>query len=522
MTTPSAVGIIGHDDSDVAEPSPTPDRSRAMSSPKRPASESSLPLHDMLDQSPSKRRVIDLGRCASDDPSAQRRIAPFRHSGSDDTSEQMSRSPSMEFTGGTQPTTPQRRPATGATGMTGPLGRLELKTPTLGQVAPSPFSIAKAVPEVDLSGYDPAHPLVAPGLDERYLEVIPRNPYQAQMNRKGINYYVQWGLSLQMESHEAVDWRDINVSDLDLLMGTPSKILPRISHILDAVAARKRGECASNGQLHPDFPSETSSSRMLAEMDMEEVSINDVDLRDVGNDSQTWPYGGSLVFAVAVRRDNVGIRPMQVTAVDQEAADNPYRRSPTKAMDPPSNPFGARAAAKSAPFPFRFQLLPFEPPTKSTRLARRFGSRRVLTIRFSDVPRDQRPRLFRMLLGRALVLFGRVFRVIHAPADADHATAIQTNEAVPNTPSAVVESGTMSFLELLSGTSSELIKLTVQRSMGWTQSPAGPWQSGPLACSFSSPTRSRLSGSTLHASPPPRTLCATAPKIQITRRLLRS
>lgn len=86
-------------------------------------------------------------------------------------------------------------------------------------------------------------------------------------------------------------------------------------------------------------------------------------------------------------------------------------------------------------FPFSFDLLPVESPSTSTRLARRFGSRRILTLRFKNVPRNgSREQLFFLIRGRALVLSGRVFRVIWIGADSEKAIALQTNEIPPNAP----------------------------------------------------------------------------------------
>lgn len=52
--------------------------------------------------------------------------------------------------------------------------------------------------------------------------------------------------------------------------------------------------------------------------------------------------------------------------------------------------------------------------------------------------------------GRALVLFGRVFRVIWIGADSEKAIAVQTNEVPPNAPP-LVEPSMPSFLQVLLG-----------------------------------------------------------------------
>lgn len=123
-----------------------------------------------------------------------------------------------------------------------------------------------------------------------------------------------------------------------------------------------------------------------------------------------------------------------------------------------SHPKGKSLAEQT--FPFDFDLLPVESPSTSTRLARRFGSRRILTLRFKNVPRNgAREKLFVLFRGRALVLFGRVFRVIWIGADSEKAIAMQTNEIPPNAPP-LAEPSMPSFLQLVLGEIAVVSRLT--------------------------------------------------------------
>lgn len=112
-------------------------------------------------------------------------------------------------------------------------------------------------------------------------------------------------------------------------------------------------------------------------------------------------------------------------------------------------------------YPFDFDLLPVESPSTSTRLARRFGSRRILTLRFKNVPRKNgaREKLFVLLRGRALVLFGRVFRVMWIGPDSEKAVAIQTNER-PHKAPPLNEPIMPSFLNIVLGETASYDLLT--------------------------------------------------------------
>lgn len=168
-------------------------------------------------------------------------------------------------------------------------------------------------------------------------------------------------------------------------------------------------------------------------MDREERSILAQDGKGLGSDDPDWSYGGKLVFAVAVsyRPEGTGIRPVVYNRSSVDEID-PICSSVNGPIDTPDNPFGKTAQPKT--WPFKFKLCQVDQPSKSTRLARRFGSRRILTIRFAQVPKKQRSELFFLLRGRALVLFGRVYRLLFNTPDSEATVFVQTDESPPDAP----------------------------------------------------------------------------------------
>jgi hypothetical protein len=245
-----------------------------------------------------------------------------------------------------------------------------------------------------------------------FLELIPRNGYQQLMNGIHVQYGVQWEAE-RLVQESGGSWSDFHLGDIHKLKGNSFDVIPLLPSIVRNVRERKAREACTlprPGDAH-DVPSPV----LCAEMDTEEDSIAARDMRGLGDGR--W-YGGKLTFAVAVQYQAATGRDADVFA----------------ALDSP----------------FSFRLLRVDQSGKSTRLARRFGSRRVLSIRFGSVPSSARTRLFLMFRGRALVLFGRVFRVLFVPPDSDSAVAVETDERAPLGPELRLPL-MPSFLELLQG-----------------------------------------------------------------------
>ncbi|BEI84969.1 hypothetical protein CcaverHIS002_0503700 [Cutaneotrichosporon cavernicola] len=266
--------------------------------------------------------------------------------------------------------------------------------------------------------WSPDHPLEAIPPEDTFLELIPPNPLQGVFNSNAVRYGVQWELERKIRSFRSSAGVSFNISpeDVQQLTGSVTEAMPRIPAVIRNICRRESPD--------GNEPTLAFGRRIAAwaEMDREEaVILDDSKTFDgVFNTSTNWPYGGRLVYAVGIRY-------------------NKDRRQRGKSLE-------------ALAFPFDFDLLQVESPSTSTRLARRFGSRRVLTLRFKSVPRRNgaREKLFVLLRGRALVLFGRVFRVMWIGPDSEKAMAIQTNEVPPNaTP--LAEPSMPSFLHIVLG-----------------------------------------------------------------------
>lgn len=364
------------------------------------------------------------------------------------------------------PTTPKKRnispPENGTkatqqtetprTGITPQFSRVSVKQPPS---APSPVRLPKRAPK-PTPAWSLTSPLNAVPSESEYLEVIPRNPYQAFLNNN-VSYYVQWELQRQLLA-AGLTWDNVRFEDFEVLRGNVVTAMPSVPLVVHKIGAREARLIETNTSPVP--------TRILIEIDREERSIMDQDLRGVQNDSRDWPYGGKLMLAVNLEYDTSPTTPP--SAPNSFASDNPF-----------------------APvWPFNMQLEPIELPGRSNRLARRFGSRRLLYLRFGSVPRQQRDLVFGLFRGHGLVLFGRVFRVLYIPTDSDTAIAVQVDEEAPGAP-ALKEPKVFSFLQLLGCEFGALHKPdSVQRTMTSAQNQPRQWPSGQHGCSLSCLTAS--------------------------------
>jgi len=335
------------------------------------------------------------------------------------------------------PKTPTKRQR-GHTGATEWIDRLQVRTSPQPQKPPllTPISLSPAptAPSLTASSgsvskeWNPQQPLRAPPNSEAFVEILPKNSYQKRLNDI-VNFYVQWELERHVQDTKAVSWDDFTFDDFEAMAGSASDIIPRIPSFVRWVHERKNG-MERSGQLKGDAYL-VPAPPLCTEMDMEETSIVKGDLRGLGNDDPQWSYGGKLVFCVSVEPGRT--RPMRLGSVNGNGAaedDNPFNTT--------------------VEWPFSFKLRQIEQPGKSTRLARRYGSRRILSIRFGQIPQHARRRLFHMLVGRGLVLFGRVFRMIWIQPDSDSGVAVETNEQPPGSP-ALQPPLMPSILQLLQG-----------------------------------------------------------------------
>ncbi|WVR03757.1 hypothetical protein IAU60_000752 [Kwoniella sp. DSM 27419] len=253
---------------------------------------------------------------------------------------------------------------------------------------------------VDGRSYSPLRSSNAP-----YITVTP-HPYQKFLDRQGVTFHVQWELSRLLAMRDAISWDDVVCSDLQGLNGTAKDAMPRLSTTLNAIALRATGQATENRIAMGSH----ALSRILMEVDREEVSIRSGDLRGVGNDSIDWPYGGKINYTIAI--------------LPADCAAENVKVEGTSRCEP--------LACSS--YPFRMALKAPDMPGKSCRLARRFGSRRVITFSFKGIKEKQRSNLADMLVEKVFVVLGRPYRAFWGPADTGRVFAIETDELVGDMP----------------------------------------------------------------------------------------
>jgi hypothetical protein len=258
-------------------------------------------------------------------------------------------------------------------------------------------------------------PLLPPA--ERTVYILPRNPYQSALDGQDTPFAVQWELERQIARSDTVSWGDVEMDDISTLKGNAQEAIPKVERLKRRIEGCKAGHSTAH-----DIPVTSRRAQMHVEMDKEEISIRANDLRGVGSKSVDWPYGGKITYSIlvepstvyddsSIQTDNI---PVNIPWTPSQA------RGPT---DTPDNPFSPHPTQQSSPnrLPFTMTLLPPGMPGKSFRLARRFGSRRVLSVKWKS-SKDNRnalnsEQLLTLFSGREFVLFGRRYAPIWAPAD---------------------------------------------------------------------------------------------------------
>lgn len=148
--------------------------------------------------------------------------------------------------------------------------------------------------------WTPDHPLDAIPHEDTFLELIPPNPLQDVFNSNTVAYGVQWELERKfraLPSSSGVSIDDISPEDVVQLMGTAMDAMPRIPSLIHDICRR---ESPAGNEPSLSFGRRVAA---WAEMDREEVVIldNTKTFDGVFNTSTDWPYGGRLVYAVAIR-----------------------------------------------------------------------------------------------------------------------------------------------------------------------------------------------------------------------------
>lgn len=252
---------------------------------------------------------------------------------------------------------------------------------------------------------------------ERDALIIPLNPHQGELNNRDIPFYVQWEMSRHVNKHATVSWTDMTAQDFDFFR-QPDSALCIVAWLSD-IASRKAGSDTRGST--PTSSRECLSARrrrLLAELQREEESICENDLRGVLNADPSWSYGGKVAFVITVTPGTA--RSSGKITLLGLSGFKPLEK----------NPFLDGADAMPAnTLPFVMTLNPPDMPGKSFRLARRFGSRRVIQFRLKDFKSAAaKSELMNLFIGRRFWLFGRSYRALWSPPNRDSVFAIETPE----------------------------------------------------------------------------------------------
>ena len=276
---------------------------------------------------------------------------------------------------------------------------------------------------------------------ERFIAILPRCSYQAMLYKKDVKFHVQWQLERELARYPTLSWDDFDPTDFDELQGDAAAAEPNIRQLLDKVAHRKLGDASiiSGSDVTAAATLRLRQSKMLQEVDLEERSIRSGDLAGCGQADKFW-YGGKIAYTVIVKpaslRSSACLQTAQLNESDRPdgrhvVVDRPART--TAPLHDPENPMGpgSSSRAKTKRLPFIMSLRAPDMPGRSSRLARRFGSRRILNFKLVDFQDGHRNAAIDLFVGRCFILFGRTFRALWAPADRDVVFAVETNDTLP-------------------------------------------------------------------------------------------
>ncbi|WVQ64983.1 uncharacterized protein L199_003153 [Kwoniella botswanensis] len=271
---------------------------------------------------------------------------------------------------------------------------------------------------------------------------VTTSRYTAMLNKLKVKFHFQWELERMISQHETLTWEQIEIGDLHEFRGQSSLDMV---HLVDEILRGAETRLLRSDPI--DATRREISERkamLLTEVDREEVSIMANDLRGVGNDSVDWPYGGKIQYTLSVQLASRGEECTELLPerISPSQANNPYRArkvferthsAPSGSTRDQTNPLHPHthtsvALSESRSFPFKFELRPPEMPGKSFRLARRFGSRRCISLKTADIPFGKRKELQNMLVGRRLIVLGRPYRAFWAAADGENVMLVEVPE----------------------------------------------------------------------------------------------
>ncbi|WWC87943.1 uncharacterized protein L201_002843 [Kwoniella dendrophila CBS 6074] len=313
------------------------------------------------------------------------------------------------------------------------------------------FSSVDSTPQIDVS-------------ERTYGSIkVTHDDYIAYLTRSKVNFYVQWELERLISQHDTISWSDFEFSDFGQLKGLSTvQQITAIHNLMDTIEAKNRRSAPVKSRK---ITISDRKALLFSEIDNEEASIAANDLRGIGNNSIDWSYGGKIQYVISVQHAEGGEGcsefkpdPPTMSQVNNVylARNRQFTRSstlPSRSQLKSDNPLGPDYDNDnpSKTFPFKFVLGPPDMPGKSFRLARRYGSRRIISLITKDITnrKGEREKLKEMLLGRCLIILGRPYRALWATAEGS-VMMIETSEKAPGVMSKNPDPKMPSFLELLS------------------------------------------------------------------------
>ena len=254
--------------------------------------------------------------------------------------------------------------------------------------------------------------------ERRTVLVIPRNPLQVEMARLDVHFSVQWEMERLFARHRELSWDNVSARDLEALAGPAEHAMSNLAQMISDMRSGSSAFCDGSSPRPPVSSSMGTIARrrrMLVEMDREEVSIRSNDLRGVLNNDPDWSYGGKIAY-------NIIVKPNSIRAEDCIRMPDVRKSEPEHMV----NPFLTVSKGPSDRFRFSMTLCPPDIPGKSFRLARRFGSRRIVSFKLRDLKSaSDRERVKELFVGRQFELMGRSYRAIWAIPDGDSVFAME-------------------------------------------------------------------------------------------------
>lgn len=211
--------------------------------------------------------------------------------------------------------------------------------------------------------------------------------------------------------HPDLTWDDIEPKNLSAMVGSAADVIPRLGQLLAAVEARGMAV----DEETPVLLTDRRRVKLYGEMDGEEEILRS---EDFGSLDGTLTCNGRIAYSIIVR-------PSKPRDMDKLLLGD---------MEPPKDIPPSQAAPKdwrSNLLPFKMTLCEPDMPGKSFRLARRFGSRRIISFKLRDFAWGNTKDAMSLFVGRILDVLGRPYRAFWAPPDRDSVFAVEMSDPGP-------------------------------------------------------------------------------------------